>query len=47
MLVGFHRELAAGASAEQALTNYQRKVLHGNGGRLGAWSALVRYGSDR
>ena len=47
VLVGFHRQLAAGASAEQALTTYQRNVLQSNGGRLGAWSALVLYGSDR
>lgn len=47
LLLGFHREMSRGASAEQALTTVQRNAVHSNGRRLGAWSALVFYGSDR
>jgi CHAT domain-containing protein len=46
LMVGFHRETAGQASAVDALTRVQRNVLR-NGRRLGAWSALVIYGSDR
>jgi CHAT domain-containing protein/tetratricopeptide (TPR) repeat protein len=47
LMVGFHRRLASGMSAAEALTELQRNVLQSNGRRLGAWSALVMYGSDR
>jgi CHAT domain-containing protein len=47
LMVRFHRELASQASAAEALTRLQRNVLRSNGRRLGAWSALVMYGSDR
>lgn len=47
LMVGFHRRLASGMPAAEALTDLQRSVLHSNGRRLGAWSALVLYGSDR
>jgi len=47
LMIGFHREIARGVSAEQALQTVQRNAIQQNGGRLGAWSALVIYGSDR
>ena len=47
LMIGFHREMAKGVSAERALTTVQRKAIQENGRRLGAWSALVLYGSDR
>jgi len=47
LLIGLHRELASGVSAEQALSRVQRNAIEQNGRRLGAWSALVLYGSDR
>ena len=47
LMIGFHRELANGLPAEQALTRVQRNAIEQNGRRLGAWSALVLYGSDR
>jgi len=47
LMIGLHRELASGVSAEQALSRVQRKAIEQNGRRLGAWSALVLYGSDR
>ncbi len=47
LMVGFHREMAAQVSAEDALTRVQRNALQQNGRRLGAWTALVLYGSDR
>jgi CHAT domain-containing protein/tetratricopeptide (TPR) repeat protein len=47
LMAGFHREMAAQASAEEALTRVQRNALQQNGRRLGAWTALVLYGSDR
>lgn len=47
LLIGFHREIAGGLSAEEAIQKVQRNVIEQNGGRLGAWSALVIYGSDR
>jgi CHAT domain-containing protein/tetratricopeptide (TPR) repeat protein len=47
LLVGFHRQAAADASAAETLARIQRNVLQQNGRRLGAWSALVLYGSDR
>jgi CHAT domain-containing protein len=47
LMIGLHRELANGVSAEQALTRVQRNAIEQNGRRLGAWSALVLYGSDR
>lgn len=47
LIVGFHRQLVSGSSASQALNQLQRNVLQSNGRRLGAWCALVIYGSDR
>jgi len=47
LMVGFHRRLASGMPAAEALTELQRNELRSNGRRLGAWSALVLYGSDR
>jgi CHAT domain-containing protein len=47
VLLGFHRRLAEGMIPSQALTSYQRSALVSSGRRLGAWSALVMYGSDR
>lgn len=47
LMVGFHRLMSTGIPAEEALNTLQRKVLQSNGRRLGAWSALVLYGSDR
>jgi glycosyltransferase involved in cell wall biosynthesis len=45
--VGFHREVANGAAAVDALSRIQRNAIKQNGRRLGAWCALVLYGSDR
>jgi CHAT domain-containing protein len=47
LLIGFHREMSKGVSAEQALSQVQRNAIKQNGRRLGAWTALVIYGSDR
>jgi CHAT domain-containing protein len=47
LMVGFHQRLAAPMTVADALTDLQRNVLQSNGRRLGAWSALVLYGSDR
>lgn len=47
LMVAFHRQLAGEASAVDTLTRLQRNVLRSNGRRIGAWSALVMYGSDR
>ena len=47
LMIGFHREMTTGIPAEQALTKVQRNAMQQNGGRLGAWTALVLYGSDR
>jgi CHAT domain-containing protein len=47
LMIGFHREMSKGISAEQALQTVQRNAVEQNGRRLGAWSALVLYGSDR
>jgi CHAT domain-containing protein len=47
LMIGFHSEMNKGVSAEQALTTVQRNAIQQNGRRLGAWSALVLYGSDR
>jgi CHAT domain-containing protein len=47
LIVGFHREMAGKASAAETLSRVQRNALQQNGGRLGAWTALVLYGSDR
>jgi CHAT domain-containing protein len=47
LMVGFHRELTASASAVEALSRVQRNALQQNGRRFGAWTALVIYGSDR
>ena len=47
LMIGFHREMSKGMSAEQALYTVQRNALQQNGRRLGAWTALVLYGSDR
>jgi CHAT domain-containing protein len=47
LMIGFHREMSKGMSAEQALHTVQRNAIEQNGRRLGAWSALVIYGSDR
>lgn len=47
LIVGFHRQLATQASAAEALAQVQRNALQQNGRRVGAWTALVMYGSDR
>jgi CHAT domain-containing protein len=47
LVIGFHREMAKNVSAEQALSTVQRNAIQQNGRRLGAWTALVIYGSDR
>jgi CHAT domain-containing protein len=47
LIIGFHREMAKNASAAQALATVQRNAIQQNGRRLGAWTALVLYGSDR
>ncbi|MDP3717067.1 MAG: CHAT domain-containing protein [Acidobacteriota bacterium] len=47
LMVGFHRLMSSGITADEALNTLQRNVLQSNGRRLGAWSALVLYGSDR
>ena len=47
LIVGFHQQLATSSSPAQALASLQRNVLQSNGRRLGAWCALVLYGSDR
>lgn len=47
LMLGFHRQMSTGISAGQALSVLQRNVIRSNGRRLGAWSALVLYGSDR
>ena len=47
LMIAFHREMSTGVSAEQALQTVQRNAIQQNGRRLGAWSALVLYGSDR
>ena len=47
LMVGFHRLMSTGIPADEALNTLQRNVLQSNGRRLGAWSALVLYGSDR
>ncbi|MFM8535637.1 MAG: CHAT domain-containing protein, partial [Acidimicrobiia bacterium] len=47
LMIGFHREMYSNVSAEQALQTVQRNAVQQNGRRLGAWSALVLYGSDR
>jgi CHAT domain-containing protein len=47
LMIAFHREMSQGMSAEQALHKVQRNAIQQNGRRLGAWTALVLYGSDR
>jgi CHAT domain-containing protein len=47
LMIGFHRAMSQGMSAEQALQTVQRNAIDKNGRRVGAWSALVLYGSDR
>jgi CHAT domain-containing protein len=47
LMIGFHREMSKGVSAEEALSKVQRNALQQNGRRIGAWTALVLYGSDR
>ncbi len=47
LMVGFHRLMSTGIPADDALNTLQRNVLQSNGRRLGAWCALVLYGSDR
>lgn len=47
LLIAFHREIASGLAAAEALQRVQRSAIEKNGRRLGAWSALVMYGSDR
>jgi len=47
LMIGFHREMTANIPAGQALARIQRNALQQNGGRLGTWTALVIYGSDR
>jgi CHAT domain-containing protein/outer membrane protein assembly factor BamD (BamD/ComL family) len=47
LMVEFHRLVASGQTAGQALSTLQRNAIRSNGRRLGAWSALVLHGSDR
>lgn len=47
LMIGFHHEMSRNVSAGQALQTVQRSAIQQNGRRLGAWSALVLYGSDR
>jgi CHAT domain-containing protein len=47
LMIGFHREMTASGSAAKALSTVQRNAIQQNGRRLGAWTALVLYGSDR
>jgi CHAT domain-containing protein len=47
LMIGFHREMTTGITPGQALARVQRNALQQNGRRLGAWTALVIYGSDR
>jgi CHAT domain-containing protein len=47
LIVGFHRHLAPQVPAAEALAQVQRNALQQNGRRVGAWTALVIYGSDR
>jgi tetratricopeptide (TPR) repeat protein len=47
MMVGFHGQMQHERSAEEALSRLQRNAIQQNGRRLGAWTALVLYGSDR
>jgi CHAT domain-containing protein len=47
LMIGFHREMTTNIPPGQALARVQRNAVQLNGGRLGAWSALVLYGSDR
>ena len=47
LMVGFHRQMASQVTAAEALAQVQRNAIQQNGGRLGAWTALVIYGSDR
>lgn len=47
LMIGFHREMSRSVSAAQALQTVQRNAIQQNGRRLGAWSALVMYSSDR
>jgi CHAT domain-containing protein len=47
LMVGFHRLVSSGIAADQALNTLQRSEIESNGRRLGAWCALVLYGSDR
>jgi hypothetical protein len=47
LLVELHRLMSSGMPADEAINTLQRNVLKSNGRRLGAWSALVLYGSDR
>lgn len=47
LMVGFHRQMRQSESAAEALSRLQRNAIQQNGRRLGAWSALVLYGSDR
>ena len=47
LMIGFHREMSTNISAGRALATVQRNAIEQNGRRLGAWTALVLYGSDR
>ena len=47
LMIAFHREMSKGVSPEEALSTVQRNALQKNGRRIGAWTALVLYGSDR
>ena len=47
LLIGFHRAMTPNIPPGQALATVQRNALKQNGGRLGAWTALEIYGSDR
>jgi hypothetical protein len=46
LMIGFHREMTANIPPGLALARVQRNAMQLNGGRLGAWCALVLYGSD-
>ena len=47
LMIAFHREMALDIPPGEALARVQRNALKQNGGRLGAWTALEIYGSDR
>ena len=48
LMIGFHREMAQEPSPQSRPSHtVQRNAIQQNGRRLGAWTALVIYGSDR